>query len=204
MTITYPLTFPTTIHVNGLTIQPRNAAARVESNFTFQEQVHDFDGDGWAVSGTLPLMNKNIAEDYTAFFISLRGKVGTFLFPIPMAEQRGAVSGSPLVDGASQTGRALNVKSLTPNITNIFKAGDWIQLGTGSTSSLHKVLVNANSDASGKATIDIFPKIRTSPADNAAIEIDNPKIHLRLLDDVPYSIDVNKLYIMEFNAVEVI
>ncbi len=59
---------------------------------------------------------------------------------------RGAATGTPLVKGASQTGNTLTTDGWTTGVTGILKAGDWIQLGTGSTSTLHKLQQAADSD----------------------------------------------------------
>lgn len=202
MTITYPLAFPTTLTVSSMTISPRDAIARTESPFSFSEQVVDFTGEVWQVSGTLPLMEKDTAEDYVSFILKLKGRKGTFLFPIPNAEQRGVATGTPLVKGAGQTGNSLALDGMTPNITGIFKAGDFLNLGSGSSTRLYKILSDVNSDGSGNVTVDIWPSLRSSPADNAVITLSNVKVLLRLSDNVPYSIDTNKHYFLEFSAQE--
>ena len=54
------------------------------------------------------------------------------------------------------------------------KAGDWLQIGTGSTRQLVKVTADANSDGSGNATIEIWPRIRTAFGNNTAITTSSP------------------------------
>ena len=53
----------------------------------------------------------------------------------------------------------------------MFLPGDYIQLGSSSTSTLHKVLTQTNGDSGGNATLDLFPAIRVAPADNAVITV---------------------------------
>jgi hypothetical protein len=81
-------------------------------------------------------------------------------------------------------------------------AGDWINLGTGASTRAYKILTNCNSNASGEATLDIWPSLRSSPSDNQSVITSNCKILLRLKNDEGYSIDVNKLYFMQFDAME--
>jgi hypothetical protein len=202
MAITYPIDFPSDLSVSSITITPRNAVGRNESPFTFQEQIYDFGGEQWQVEGTLPLMNKATAEKYVSFMLKLKGRYGTFLFPIPLGTAQGAVSGSPVVDGGGQTGAELDLKSLPLSTANVFKAGDWINLGSGSSTRAYKILNDVNSDGAGKATVDIWPSLRSSPADNAAVTYQNCKILLRLKQDDGYSINPDQHYFIQFSALE--
>ena len=202
MAVTYPIDFPTDITVNALNIAPRNAVGRSESPFTYQEQVYDYGGAVWQVNGTLPLMEKETAEKYVSFLLKLKGRFGTFLFPIPLATPQGVATGTPLVKGGGQVGSELTIDGLTPSTLNIFKAGDWINLGSGADTRAHKVLNDVDSDVSGEVTLDIWPPIRTSPADNATVTVNNCKILLRLTQDDGYSIDINKHYFVQFSAME--
>lgn len=202
MAISYPLSFPSALTVSSISIAPRNAVERSESPFTFEEQIYDLGGEMITISGTMPLMTREQAEAYVSFLFKLKGRRGTFLFPIPNSTPRGVATGTPLVDGAGQTGNSLNIKGMTVSTTNIFKAGDWLNLGTGSSTRLHKILDDANSDGAGKVTVNIWPSLRSSPADGAAITITNCKALLRLANDEGYSIDTNKMYFMQFSAME--
>lgn len=200
----YPLDFPTSLTVNSLRITPMNAVARSMSKFSFSEQVYDFGGEAWGIEGSMPLMEKSTADAYMSFILKLKGRRGTFLFPLPttISSASGAWGGTPLVDGGSQTGNTLDIKGLPINTTGVAKDGDYINLGTGSNTRLYRVLEDADSDGSGNATITIWPALRTSPADNDAVIYQNVKVLLRLNDDVPIDIDVNKHYFIAFKAME--
>lgn len=84
--------------------------------------------------------------------------------------QHGAGGGTPIVNGANQTGIALITKGW-PNTTTVLKAGDMVQLATG---QLIMICTDATSDGAGNATLDFEPKIRTSPADLSALTLANP------------------------------
>jgi hypothetical protein len=91
----------------------------------------------------------------------------------------------------------------TPNITGILRAGDWVQLGTGATSRLYKVLDDVNSDSGGNATLTLFPNLRSSPADNATLTVNNPKGVWRLAaNDVGYDIQTGQFYGITLACVE--
>lgn len=104
----------------------------------------------------------------------------------------GTQGGTPLVDGATQTGASLVTKGWTNSITNVLRAGDILTLaGVYAVNPVTKlttgrlqqfvVTANANSGAStGPATLSISPSIITSgttqtvtasPADNAVITV---------------------------------
>ena len=205
MTITYPLAFPTTFGASEFSIDLIRAVAVSESPFSFAQQVQEHPGEAWEINFVLNLLNRAQAEDYNAFLLSLAGRVGTFTMAIPGSETpRGVATGTPLVNGAGQTGRSLNVDGFTINTTGILKAGDWVQLGSGSTTRLHKVLSDVNSNGSGQVTIDLAPKIITAPADNAALVVTNAKGLFRLKrNSNPVNIKPPNQMSVQFSAREV-
>jgi hypothetical protein len=112
-------------------------------------------------------------------------------------------TGTPVINGASQTGSELITDGWTADTTGILKAGDYIQLGTGSTARLYKVLDDVDSDGSGNATFDIWPNLRSSPDDNATITVSNCKSVFRLTTNVTdISINQASIYGLTFGAVE--
>lgn len=203
MAITYPLTFPS-IGIRSMNIRARNVVGISASPFTGQQQVYKHQGQWWEAEVTLPPMKRADAEQVVAFLLSLNGVYGTFLLGDPAnTSPRGVGTGTPLVYGADQTGSELITDGWTTSTTGILKAGDWIQLGSGSATRLYKVLADANSDGSGIATIDIFPSLRSSPADNAQVTKSSPKGQWRLSsNDTNWSIDEASVYGITFACVE--
>jgi len=68
---------------------------------------------------------------------------------------------------------------------------------------LHKNLTTAASDANGKATLDIFPRLREAPPDFSAIITASPVGLFRLAENrVAWDIDEAKTYGIGFKAVE--
>lgn len=143
------------------------------------------------------------ARDWIAAMVSLRGRFGSFLIGDPgMRVPRGAATGTPLVNGGSQTGSALITDGWTANIVGILKAGDFFQLGSGSTSRLYMNLTDVNSNDSGQATLDIFPPIPpgSSPSDNAPLTVTDPKGVFRLDRDFEWGVDNIPAYGINFSA----
>lgn len=67
---------------------------------------------------------------------------------------------------------------------------------------LHKVLNDVWPDASGYATLNLWPSIISSPADNAPITFSYPHGKFMLSAPFEYSIDAMKTYGSQFSAVE--
>ncbi len=172
MPITYPLAFPTVPKPQSVRMLTMNVVAETISPFSLQEQTQVHTGQRWEADVTIPPMIRADAELWIAFLLKLRGKSGTFLFGDPAGEvARGIATGTPLVDGASQTGNELDTKGWTTGQTGIMKAGDYFSLGSGTSTQLYKVLDDANSDGGGLATLLIWPSLRFSPANSAPLDV---------------------------------
>ena len=204
MAISYPVTFPASIGVSSINIRARTVVGVSASPFTGQQQVYRHQGQWWEAEVTLPPMKRSDAEQVIAFLLKMNGQYGTFLLgDFSSAAPRGVGTGTPLVNGASQTGDELVTDGWTADTTGILKAGDWIQLGFGSTTRLHKVLDDVDSDGSGNATINIFPSLRESPADDAVVTVANTKGRWRLSsNETEYSLDNASIYGITFACVE--
>jgi len=204
MPISYPLTPPSTPVERTITLSARSVVAVTASPFTLSQQVQEHQGQAWAVSLALPPMPRAAAEAWIAFLLQLHGRLGTFLFgPAHGATARGIATGTPLVDGAAQTGYQLDTDGWTPNTAGILLAGDFIQLGSGSSSRLHKVLADVASDADGDATLTLWPNLRSAPANDAAIVVASPKGLWRLAaNEASWDVDVAQHFGLSIDAEE--
>lgn len=200
MAITYPLTLPAS---PGFV----TSRFRLVSNVTVHasplskvEQVLERDGALWGADYGLPPMKRAQAAAWIAALVALRGRFGTFYAFDPDARTpRGVATGTPLVDGASQAGNTLNTKGWSVSVTGIVKAGDYLEVNT----RLHMVVQDANSAAGGLAALAIEPKLRESPADNAAITMTNAKVRMRLAaNEVAWDADNVARFGLSFAAVE--
>lgn len=202
MAISYPLSFPTSFGFSSFTIGLDHAIAVTESEFTFEAQTQEHQGVAWEVSGSLELLNRDQAEEYNAFIAALKGRRGTFtLTPAGSGVPRGVATGTPLVNGGSQTGDELVTDGWTPSTTGILKAGDFIQLGSGSSATLHRVLADVDSDISGNATLDLAPKVVTAPNDNDPIVVTNPVGVFRMTNNLlPVEIRPPNTHTLRFSA----
>jgi hypothetical protein len=206
MAITFPLSLPNTTSYASARMTARSVVGVTKSPFTGAQQVQKHQGQWWEFEAHLKPMTRASAEEWIAFMLSLNGMQGTFLLGDPLGTTaRGIKTGTPLVNGASQTGSSLITDGWTASQTGILKAGDYIQLGSGSSSKLYKILADKNSDGSGNATFDIFPAINTAVADNAAITIASPKGLFRLAsNEMGFDLKHAQNYGIAFSAIGVI
>lgn len=104
---------------------------------------------------------------------------------------------------AGQLGSSLNVDGASTSVTGWLKAGDYIQLGSGSTTTLHKVLLNVNSNSSGQVTLEIWPSMRRPPLDNSLVVLNGAKGRFRLAsNEQSFSINDASRYGIAFGAME--
>jgi len=206
MAITYPLSFPTS-GIANINLMARNVISATSSPFNLKQQIHKHAGARWEADITLPPMKRAQAEVWISFFMKLYGSYGTFTMGDPNgATPRGSASttaGTPVVNGASQTGGELAIDGLPTSETGYLLAGDYIQLGTGAGAQLYKVLEDVDTNASGEATVAIWPDLRSSPADNATVVVSNAVGLFRLgTNTTDWQINQAGFYSMTFGAVE--
>ena len=104
-----------------------------------------------------------------------------------------------------QIGQDLNITSNQLSETGYLLAGDYIQLGSGSTTSLHKVLVNADTDGSGNSTLTLWPNVRTAPANGATVTVQSTAGRWRLAgNESEWSVNEASIYGISFSAMEAI
>jgi len=98
------------------------------------------------------------------------------LFLAPGSDGKRDAMSNGLVKGASQTGTSLTADGY-PNSKLIVGDGQYFQLGV----QLLQATADANSDGTGNVTLNFWPVIKTSPADNDVIDTNNPYLHCQLL-----------------------
>jgi hypothetical protein len=178
-----------------------------QSPFTLEKQNFKWPGEIWTIDFRLPpFTSRKTAMQWVSFGLNLEGTYGRFLMGDPSAKTPlGIATGTPLVDGAGQTGNFLVTKGWTPSQTGIMLCGDYIQIGTGLNARLHMVTADADSSAGGIATLRIAPSLRESPVDNAEIIVNDAKGLFKLTSNsFPWSVEPGKIYRVAFQAEEVI
>jgi hypothetical protein len=194
MSITYPLSLPTHTGIRGIELRAVNAVAYSMSPFTFAGQTHAYAGQMWQADVTLPPMKLADAEQWIAFLISLRGQLGTFLLGDPLRTTPRGTATSATVSGSSGSG------SVTVTMSGTLLAGDYIQLGTGDDSTLHKVL----QDRSGSGTLEIWPALRKDRSAVSATLTSAKGLFRLSTNEQAWSINEASIYGVTFAAREAI
>ena len=205
MSITYPLSLPATPAPDHVVFKAMVQSALHVNQYTLQQTTYEHEGALFMLEVTLPPMERALAEYWNCFLLSLWGTSGTFLMGDPNGKTpRGSVQGAPTVRGSGQKGKTLNTQGWAPSTNGVLLAGDYIQIGSGTTARLYKVLTDVNSNAAGWATLDIFPRLRESPSDAAPLLTQNTVGLFRLSDSEYVITDTTyeHLYRVAFSAME--
>lgn len=202
MAITFPISLPSTPAPAEISIKPRSIVAVAASPFTGSQQVYKHQGQFWQADVTMPRMTRAMAAPWIAALLQLNGREGTFRLGDPaMTAPLGVATGTPLVKGAGQAGQSLITDGWTAGVTGILKQGDYIEVA----SRLYMVMVDADSDGSGNATLDIWPRLRAPTVDNEAITTQNCKGIFRLTsNEMPWAHKSSHVVELSFSAVEAI
>ena len=206
MAITFPLALPAAFKAAEIRFISQNQVAGTRSRFSGKQQIQAHQGQWLEAEIALPVMVRADADAVVSWGLKLNGRRGTALIgDLANPTPRGSAGGTPLVAGAGQTGQDLATDGWPVSTNGVLLAGDWIQIGTGVTQRLYKVLDDADSDGAGAVTLTIFPPLRESPADNAAITVSNAQGVFRLAsNELAWDIELAVLYGMRITLVEAI
>lgn len=202
--IAFPIALPTSRAARSILFRAQSTVGASASPFTGEQQVFVHAGEFWEAEVALPQMKRVDAEQWIAFLLKLNGREGTFLMGDPAsALPRGTWGSAPLVNGAFAAGvKTIAIKGLSAGGTG--KVGDWIQLGSGASSRLHKVVVDFTADGSGiAAEVEIWPRTKAALANSDAIVKSSAKGLWRLATNQrEWSIEVAQIYGLAFSCRE--
>lgn len=181
------LTFPTIRRPSSASYRLRGNTQTHISPLDRTAQTLEMPGAVWELTVSWESLTSDDSRVLAAFLASLRGAVGRFYYsPATWAPRRATGGGTPLINGASQSGASLITDGWSASV-QVMRAGDWLSYtDTSNRRRLHMVTADTSSNASGQATLPITPPIRRAGADNAAIEVAAPSGVFRLpSDDAP-------------------
>ena len=141
-------------------------------------QTLELPGARWQISFRLSDREEADSVLIQAHLLKLRGRVNrsliyNFARPVP----RGTIAGTPLVNGASQTGNTLAIDGCTAGTTLL--AGDFFSVND----ELKMLTADATANGAGAMSLSLDEPIRTSPSDNSAIVTASPTCIMRLASD---------------------
>ena len=149
----------------------RNGAHLV-SPFTRVVQSIVRAGDRWAVDIGWGSMTRANADILSAFLVQIGYGNRFWMQDHSRVTQRGAWSGSPLVNGAHAAGvTTVALDGATNSITDWAMPGDKVQLVNPSTGASQLVMVTERCDSSGAGAVSlkVAPALRFALADNAYV-----------------------------------
>ena len=132
-------------------------------------QTLELPGARWIAQLAFPPMAEAAAAALQVWLMRLRGQANrASLYNHARQMPRGTAVGTPLVNGAAQTGSSLITDGWTAAATLL--AGDFFSVN----SELKMVTADATADGGGNMTISFEPPLRSSPANNAALTTSKP------------------------------
>lgn len=184
--MTFPLSIPSGLKVKNSSFRLLRSITRSQSPLTFTQQFTKNQGAMWEGEVTLIPFTYAQAGALKSFLTKLEGQFGSFLYSDPdfLAKGlNGSNGGTPLVDGAGQTGNTLNVKGFDLSANGIWLEGDMIQLDAAADAELYMVTADVDSDGAGLAAVSIEPPLKSSPADSEVIVTTGAKGVFKLSDN---------------------
>ena len=182
------VTLPTSPAPRSIT--PRLITARAELRSAFGGSVQRINrlGSRWAFDVELPPMTHAAALDW----VDLLTEADTAILNLPEPGITIGSPGTPLVNGASQTGSSL----VTDGWTNgyVIPKGKWFSVSVSSLLYLYQTTAAVTASGAGAATLTVRPMLRASPADNAALNVNPATVEgFVSVPDGAFGISVNRL-----------
>lgn len=137
-------------------------------------------GGHFRATVTMPLHQSEDAAPLIADLIAAKQEGLRMPYPLQGVDQSG--SGSPVMDGAAQSGRSIKLRGMTPGY--VVGKGFWLSIvNAGGQHFLHNVRVGATAGTDGKATIEVRPMLNYAFLNGAPVRLDTPMIEGELSGD---------------------
>jgi hypothetical protein len=142
-----------------------------EPIFAGEATTIDRPGYRYAITYLLPALPMTEARIFQSLLE--RGAREDVSYPWPL-DFRPPIAGAPLVSAASPAGATIPVKGLTANYQ--FRQGQPFAVVSEGRGFIHKVTAVTSANASGNATLSVFPVTRKAFLLNDVIEVEKPRI----------------------------
>jgi hypothetical protein len=129
-------------------------------------QTIDRGGERWKIS----LVHRNLRGSNRAVMLAysskLNGQQHRIIIHNHAENNRGLLGGVPVINGAGQTGTAVNIDGCAASITNWMREGDFFSIN----GELKICISDVDSDVVGDATINFAPRLRSAPSDGSSVD----------------------------------
>tara|TARA_R110000787_G_scaffold241772_1_gene347943 strand:- start:606 stop:1202 length:597 start_codon:yes stop_codon:yes gene_type:complete len=195
-------TFPTSPAFQSLAVSS-NQSTFVSRSISGRRQSRQIGGQYWRMRASFPPMTRAQFAPIYAFVIAQRGRYESFsIVPAVISTGQGSPAGTPLVNGADQTGRSLVTNGWSNSIA-IFKAADYLKIAGND--KVYMVTADVSSNGSGEASIAIEPALVASPANDAAITHSSVPFTVALRSGIQeFATGTNGLFTFEIDFEEVL
>jgi hypothetical protein len=150
------------------------------SALTGAVQTASVPGARWMVEMEWPPMRTLNSAALEAVLMRLRGRQNRLvLWHLARAALTGVGGGTPVVNGANQTGSTINISGLPINTANWALPGDMLGIG----GELKMVTAAVSSNGAGQAAVSFEPPLRVAPSNGSAIVTAAPTAKFILADD---------------------
>lgn len=153
---------------NSMAVEFLSNTDRFMSPFNGAIQTVDRSGERMVITVTYTSLQQADYATLIGFIAKLNGQQHRVNLPYHALNNRGVLSGTPLVAGASQTGNTLNIDGVG-TVSNWMRAGDIFSVN----GELKISTADVNSSA-GLATLSFMPRLHTDPPNNDPIEVTAP------------------------------
>lgn len=169
-----------------------------------KRQVRKIDAHVWSFTAKYAKLTRAQFMPVYAFCLAQKGKFESFtVIPPDLSTPQGPAGGTPLVNGASQTGNTLIIDGGTASKVGWMLAGDVFSVA-GNT-KVHMLIQNADTGAGGTVTLVFEPDLPASPANNAALTVSNVPFTMMFNNDIQeYSAIYSPHFTFEIDLEEVL
>lgn len=157
--------------------------ALAASPFSGHVQAQRGQLERWSFTMELRRLTREEAQAAQGFFLALEASLGLFRMHDPAARlPLGVATGTPVLAATADPGdRTISISGFTPSVSNILRAGDWLQIGD----QLAKVVADVSSSASGTASVTIWPKVMVEVPSGQPVTVREAKGIFRFTSQLP-------------------
>jgi hypothetical protein len=159
-------TLPLPILPSAVTLRSTQPT-RTSLAHSLKRQARTRGAQRWAMRFSWTIINRAAFAPIYAFLFAQRGQADTFTLTVPgHTAPQGTWLGTPVVNGAGQTGCTVSLRGLTASQAAAAKAGDILKFGH---SKVYMVTADAASDGTGLATVAFQPQLIAAIGDGEAL-----------------------------------
>ena len=176
------ITLPAGLRIQSCTIGQTRHDILELSEATGHQAARTFGPARWRMAITSPqAMRQADAVVWESLLLRLRGGINHLAIGDPVRKvPRGTMRGTLTLSGTHTAGlTTLTITGGAGQANTTLLAGDWLQIGSGLTGQLVKVVTDATANGSGVISAVVEPPLRIQYATSTAVTWNTPIAHFR-------------------------